>query len=161
MIQQRWQDANLASQVYEEPAGKAQGVREGSSWLMAGAFAQISHSNYHPNDKSHTSGWFWQNPLTWFLQSLYHGVNAVYTSNTMKCERYKQSETERALADLQRQIWEIQIDNNRDEPPAENGKVIREFVGFIAHLAMEPGTADLSVQTRRPGETSKPECGND
>ncbi|CAE1290039.1 unnamed protein product [Acanthosepion pharaonis] len=38
-----------------------------------------------------------------------HGVNAVHTPDTTKRERYKQSATERALADLQRQIREIQI----------------------------------------------------
>ncbi|CAE1280348.1 unnamed protein product [Acanthosepion pharaonis] len=51
--------------------------------------------------------------------------------------------------------------DNIEEPPVENGEATRAFVGFLAHLAMEPGTADLPVHTRRLGETSKPEGGDD
>ncbi|CAE1294234.1 unnamed protein product [Acanthosepion pharaonis] len=53
------------------------------------------------------------------------------------------------------------LDNNGVEPPAENGEATRACVGFIAHLAIEPGTVELPVHTRQPGETSKPESGDD
>ncbi|CAE1178148.1 unnamed protein product [Acanthosepion pharaonis] len=113
-----------ASQIYEEPAGKAQRIRKGSS------SSTIS-------------------------------VNAVRAPDIAKHERYEPSKTERALADLQRQIRELQISlrlrtrtstpSRRRRTPAENGEATRVFVGFIAHSAMRPGIVNLPVHTRRPG----------
>ncbi|CAE1281873.1 unnamed protein product [Acanthosepion pharaonis] len=83
-----------------------------------------------------------------------HGENAVHTPDTAKHERYKLSETERASPCAHGQGNRPHLDNDGDEPPAENGEATGAFVGFIAHLAMEPGTVNLPVHTRRHGETN-------
>ncbi|CAE1308992.1 unnamed protein product [Acanthosepion pharaonis] len=100
-----------------------------------------------------------------------HSVNAVRAPDIAKHERYEPSKTERALADLQRQIRELQISlrprtrtstpSRRRRTPAENGEATRVFVAFIAHSAMGPGIVNLPVHTRRPGETNKPESRDD
>ncbi|CAE1230936.1 unnamed protein product [Acanthosepion pharaonis] len=102
------ENAIPASQIYEEPAGKAQRIRKA------------------------------------------------------KHERYEPSKTERALADLQRQIRELQISlrprtrtstpSRRRRTPAENGEATRVFVGFIAHSAMRPGIVNLLYTPVGPGK---------
>ncbi|CAE1307629.1 unnamed protein product [Acanthosepion pharaonis] len=83
-----------------------------------------------------------------------------------KHERYEPSKTERALADLQRQIQgapdlpapaDEDIDPISTETnPSRERRSDQVFVGFIAHSAMGPGIVNLPVHTRRPGETNKP-----
>ncbi|CAE1262213.1 unnamed protein product [Acanthosepion pharaonis] len=91
-----------------------------------------------------------------------HSVNAVRAPDIAKHERYEPSKTERALADLQRQIRELQISlrprtrtstpSRRRRTPAENGEATRVFVGFIAHSAMRPGIVNLLYTPVGPGK---------
>lgn len=143
---QRWQDANPVPQIDEEPARTAR-VREGS-------YGRNACPNYHPDEESHISGWFGR-----VCRRSFHPIwprckcrsnHWHYKVQTVRTERNRRgvgqpAETITGNIDLcaNEQGDRHLPDNYRNKTPAEKGHTTRAFVGFIACLAMKPGTADL------------------
>lgn len=82
-------------------------VREGSTWFMAGMLTQIGYANYRPSDKSHTSGWFGR-----VRRPSFH-PDQSQRKRSSHLTQWRESSTnsvwQQVLANLQRQVWKIQI----------------------------------------------------
>ncbi|CAE1319644.1 unnamed protein product [Acanthosepion pharaonis] len=100
-----------------------------------------------------------------------HSVNAVRAPDIAKHERYEPSKTERALADLQRQIRELQISlrprtrtstpSRRRRTPSRERQSDQGVCWFHRTFGDGARNCNLTVHTRRPGETNKPESRDD